>query len=164
MKIICPGTRDAQTSSTVALNGGVVPKAESSVTDVVSVVVTVVNETLPNAGNTANAPLPVEHVNVGVEEAAMSPVTVNTMALTDVVTAVTDPTLLVHVGSLALTKMDISPVIVIVSDTSFVPETPVLSAFVGLKENVMVVGLTPTNTSLAAHTNIEVTALASRMV
>ena len=67
-----------------------------------SCVVANVNVTAPAAGFTARAPLPVVHVNV-VGAAAMGPdVTVNTRIRSDVVAADTDPTLLVHVGSIVL--------------------------------------------------------------
>ena len=68
-----------------------------------SLVVKSVNPIVPPTGLAARAPSPDEHVNI-VDAAAIVPaVIVNTMTRSDVVTAVTLPTLLAQVGILAVT-------------------------------------------------------------
>ena len=65
----------------------------------VSIVVTIENVTAPASGFTLKAPLPSLHVTV-VCETPMSPPTVNATIFVEIVSAVTDPTVLVHTGVL----------------------------------------------------------------
>ena len=107
--------------------------------DVVSTVVTTLNETACGTTFTARAPLPVVHVNV-VDAAAMAPVTVSTSTWVDVVTAVTVPAELAHVGVLLAMKTLLFDVIVIVSETSLTPAVPVANAVTGTMINLSLVG------------------------
>ena len=116
-----------------------------------SVVVAAVKATVvPDAGFAANAPSPDPHVNVVDAAAMLPPVTVKTTTVVDVVAAATVPALLVHVGTMPATKMALSAVIVIVSETSSTPAVPVASAVTGTTMNVRLVGVSPTVNSFNA--------------
>ena len=113
---------------------------------VVSVVVTVVNETTPSLGFTANPPPP-EHVNVDATGFTAS-VTVRVRTVADVAATVTVPELpapeISHVGGDPLTNTALSAVIVIVSETSLTPAVPVANAVTGTMINLSLVGARPT--------------------
>ena len=63
-----------------------------------SIVVTIEYVTVPASGFALKAPSPSLHVTVVAE--LMAPATVNTKNFAEVVSAVTDPTVLVHTGVL----------------------------------------------------------------